>query len=109
MEFENILKDNQMKSNDITMRMMLIFGILLLFSSHLLLSQGVVIGGNDADSSAMIHVISANKGVLLPRMTFADRNAISDPAEGLLVYCTDCGRDGAGLVSIFQGGEWLDM
>ncbi len=88
----------------------LIFGIIMLFYGHLLLSQGVVaIGGNDPDSSAIIHVTSADKGVLLPRMTFADRNAIADPAEGLLVYCIDCGRDGAGLVCIFQGGEWLDM
>ncbi len=99
-----------MKSNDNAMRIKLFFGIPLLFYSQLLLSQGVVlIGGTEPDSSAMMQVISADKGVLLPRMTFAERNAIAGPAEGLLVYCTDCGRDGAGLVSMFQGGEWLDM
>jgi len=39
-----------------------------------------------AASSAMLDVKSTTKGVLIPRMTTAQRTAISSPANGLLVY-----------------------
>lgn len=42
--------------------------------------------GTIADASAMLDVSSTNKGMLLPRMTTAQRNGISLPAKGLLVY-----------------------
>jgi hypothetical protein len=41
------------------------------------------------DNSAMLDVKSTSKGILVPRMTAAERNAISNPAKGLLIYCTD--------------------
>ena len=54
-------------------------------------SQSVSINttGNLADTSAMLDISSARKGILIPRMTQADRGAIFNPAEGLLVYQTD--------------------
>ena len=42
-----------------------------------------------ADSSAILHVASTTKGFLPPKMTNAQRTAISSPAIGLIVYCTD--------------------
>ena len=42
-----------------------------------------------ADNSAMLDVKSTSKGMLVPRMTIAQRNLISSPANGLLVFCTD--------------------
>ena len=42
-----------------------------------------------ADSSAMLDVSSITKGLLIPRMTAQQKNAISNPATGLLVYQTD--------------------
>lgn len=45
--------------------------------------------GNDPDPSAMLDVSSTNKGILLPRMTAAQRDAISNPADGLIVFVTD--------------------
>ena len=41
------------------------------------------------DNSAMLDVKSANRGVLVPRMTAAQRNSISSPAAGLMIFCTD--------------------
>jgi hypothetical protein len=41
------------------------------------------------DPSAMLDINSTTKGVLVPRMTIAERNGISNPAIGLLVFCTD--------------------
>lgn len=40
------------------------------------------------NASAALEVESSNKGLLLPRMTTAQRDAISNPAEGLLIYNT---------------------
>jgi trimeric autotransporter adhesin len=45
--------------------------------------------GSSPDASAMLDVKSTLKGVLVPRMTQAQRAVISSPANGLLVYQTD--------------------
>ena len=45
--------------------------------------------GSDPDNSAMLDVNSTSKGILVPRMTSAQRTAIAGPATGLLVYQTD--------------------
>ena len=41
------------------------------------------------DSSAMLDISSDSMGLLIPRMTSAQRDAISGPATGLLIYQTD--------------------
>jgi trimeric autotransporter adhesin len=41
------------------------------------------------DNSAMLDVKSTTKGLLFPRMTLAQRNAITSPAAGLTVFQTD--------------------
>jgi hypothetical protein len=67
---------------------------------------GVNTDNSAPDNSAMLDVQSTTKGTLLPRMTFEQRNAIMNPVEGLIVYCTNCNADGTGLISIYQGGIW---
>lgn len=64
---------------------------LLFFTINLYGQIGVSINntGSLADSSAMLDVSSNNKGFLLPRMTEAEKLAISNPATGLLIYQTD--------------------
>jgi hypothetical protein len=42
-----------------------------------------------ADSTAMLDVKSTSKGMLVPRMSAAQRDAIAGPATGLLIFCTD--------------------
>lgn len=42
--------------------------------------------GAIADPSAMLDISSTNKGILIPRMTTSQRNAISTPAIGLMVF-----------------------
>lgn len=44
--------------------------------------------GDAAHASAMLEVSSNNKGILIPRMTTAERTAIANPASGLLVFDT---------------------
>ena len=57
-----------------------------------------------AEPSAMLDVKSTTKGFLVPRVTTVQRNAIANPATGLLVYDTD-------LLSyyVFNGSSWNSL
>ncbi len=75
-------------------------------------AQGVAINedGTDADPSAMLDVKSTSAGMLIPRMTESDRNNITSPATGLLIYQTnnDPGYyyyDGSAWVRLSVGDE----
>ena len=50
---------------------------------------GINSDGSSPDGSAMLDVKSNMKGMLIPRMTQAQRDAISSPATGLMIYQTD--------------------
>jgi hypothetical protein len=71
----------------------LFFIALLLFAINLQFSFSQGLGVNSttsvADTSAILDVSSTTKGMLVPRMTSAQRTAISLPATGLIVYQTD--------------------
>jgi uncharacterized protein (TIGR02145 family) len=84
-----------------------LFTLLLLLNSGMLFSQVAInIDGSNPNNSAMLDVKSNNKGLLPPRMTHVEMNAIPNPADGLIVYCTDCSEDGKGVLSIFRDGNW---
>lgn len=74
-------------------------------------SQGVSISGTSGaapHASAILDLdvsaLATKKGLLLPRMTIAQRSAISSPAIGLFIYQTD---GNAGL-HYYNGTEWLN-
>jgi hypothetical protein len=58
------------------------------------------------DGTSMLDVKSTSKGVLVPRMTATQRDAIVSPANGLLIFCT-----GDNQYYSFQaagaGGNWM--
>jgi hypothetical protein len=64
--------------------------------------------GSLPDSSAMLDVRSGDKGILIPRMSFVKRDAIINPAKGLLIYCTD---DNSFYVNrgTFSSPDWASM
>ncbi|MBI4649322.1 MAG: hypothetical protein HY738_22670, partial [Bacteroidia bacterium] len=81
--------------------------ILLLCTNIASYSQNVAItddNGYTADSSAMLDIKSLTKGMLVPRLTTIQRNAISNPATGLLVFDND-------ELSFFfyNGTEWINL
>lgn len=57
------------------------------------------------DASAMVDIVSTEKGLLIPRMDESERDAIPSPATGLMVYNTDTNAfnfwDGAAWVGIY--------
>jgi hypothetical protein len=58
-----------------------------------------------ADASALLDLNSTSKGLLLPRMTKAQRDAIASPADGLILYQTD----GTAGVKARIGGAWYTL
>jgi hypothetical protein len=60
------------------------------------------------DASAILDIESTTKGLLPPRMTELQRNAIASPAAGLLVFNTDTGQmnqyDGTAWGAVAGGG-----
>jgi len=72
------------------------FLLFLLFATitpSVLFSQNnnVGVGTTTPDPTAILDVTSSSKGVLVPRLTTAERTAIANPAASLLVYDTDLG------------------
>jgi hypothetical protein len=67
-----------------------LFILLFLACGQLLQAQVAVnTDGSTPDNSAMLDVKSTTKGLLAPRMTQLQRDAIVSPANGLLVFQTD--------------------
>lgn len=68
-----------------------LFIVLILFvlSVSINAQDNVGIGTNTPNTSAKLDITANDKGVLIPRLTSAQRLAIPSPANGLLVYDTD--------------------
>ncbi len=66
--------------------------------------QNVGIGTSSPNSSAALDVNATNKGMLIPRLTTAQRIAVSNPAMGLLVFDTD-----KGTVMFYDGTSWRSL
>ncbi len=79
--------------------------IVLTFLSHSAMAQDVAINtdGSSADASAMLDVKSTNKGILVPRLSLSQRNAITSPATGLFIYQTDNTPD----FYFYNGSAWV--
>ena len=70
-------------------------------------AQNIAITDDDtytADPSAMLDVKSINKGVLLPRLTTVQRNLVSNPATGLLVFDTN-----ENTYYFYNGTAWVNV
>lgn len=88
------------------MKQVYIFFFLLISFTGIAQTDGVSINNSGAlpDSSAILDVASSDRGVLIPRMTTSQRNAIPSPATGLLIYNTntDC-------VNMWTGSFWSEL
>lgn len=63
-------------------------------------------GTDNPNASAVLDVTSTTQGFLPPRMTSSQMGLIPLPAEGLVVYCTNCTPKG---LRVFNGTGWEDM
>ncbi len=81
----------------------LLFGSLFVINSQ---NRVAISDKNDmeAHESAILELISDDKGFLLPRMETDQRNSISDPAESLMIFNTE-----TKCIETYISGEWLDF
>jgi hypothetical protein len=90
-------------------KIIVIFFLFLTTGMCVFAQVGINDNNSSPDASAGLDVNFNNKGLLPPRMTFEQRNAIQNPVEGLIVYCTNCNSDATGLLCIYQGGKWRNI
>ena len=57
-----------------------------------------------ATATAIFEIDSTTKGFLCPRMTTTQKNAITSPATGLMVYDTTLN-----LISVYNGTTWISL
>ncbi len=71
-----------------------VFIIGLLISVEVFCQKGVGIGTTDPDGSAVLDVVAAGtpRGILIPRLSTDNRNNITSPAQGLMVYDSTLNR-----------------
>jgi len=96
-----MLKRNKMKK--------ILNFIAIIFVSTSLLAQ-VGIGTTSPDASAILQIDNTSRGVLVPRMTQAQKNAIATPLTGLLIFQTDTSEfyyyNGSAWVTFGGGSGW---
>jgi uncharacterized protein (TIGR02145 family) len=67
----------------------------------------VAIGTNSPAPSAVLDITSTSQGLLLPRLTYAQKMAIVSPVAGLVFWCTDCGTNGE--MQVYNGTAFVNM
>jgi hypothetical protein len=86
-------------------KLQLIYVSLLLANSFSSFAQ-VGIGTDTPHASAALEIRSTTKGFLPPRMTLKQIHTIATPAEGLMVYCTNCSTIG---VFVNNGTKFINI
>ena len=67
----------------------------------------VGINTNTPDTSSILDIVSSSKGVLFPRMTQTQINAISNPAYSLLVYNTTLNCIQKNISTVLAVGDFV--
>ena len=65
----------------------------------------VGINTNNPDASSALEIESTTGGILIPRLTETQRDAISSPATGLMIYQTD----GTAGFYYYNGSSWANV
>ena len=79
-----------------------------IFTDNLNIPSGSVsVGTSVPKASAALDVTSTTKGFLPPRMTQVQRDAIANPANGLIIYCSDCAVSGE--PQFYNGNSWKKL
>jgi hypothetical protein len=85
---------------------LLFIALLLLLNGALFAQVGINADNSEPDPSAIIDAKSTTKGVLMPRMTQTQIMLISNPANGLVVFCTS---DNKFYAFISSANSWKEI
>lgn len=86
------------------MKEKIVFIVLLFLSNCNLNAQNIGINNPVPDASAVLDIVSNNKGLLVPRLTSLQRLTIPAPATGLLVFDTSLNA-----FFYFDGTIWIGL
>jgi len=67
----------------------------------------VGIGTSNPSSAAALDITSTTQGLLLPRLNYVQKTAISNPVAGLVLWCTDCGSNGE--MQVYNGTAFVNI
>ena len=81
-----------------------IIAFVALIVTNIVKGQAVSIGAPSPNASAMLDVVSPNRGFLAPRMNSITRAAIPSPAAGLMVFDTTTGS-----YWYYNGSGWVNL
>ena len=81
-----------------------IYLLIILLYCQTMNAQSVGIGTASPATSAQLDITSTNKGLLMPRLTTAQRTAIANPANGLMVYDTNLSA-----FWFYNGSSWSSV
>ena len=84
--------------------LIILFACLITHNLNLLSQVAINTTGANPDPSAMLDVSATDKGMLIPRLSTAQRNAITTPATGLMVYDNDTNS-----FWFFDGTVWTEL
>lgn len=78
--------------------------LILNLCNHKITAQSMGISSTSItpDASSILEMRTTSKGVLIPRMTSAERDLISLPANGLMIYNTSTSR-----FNFYNGSAWV--
>lgn len=81
--------------------------LVMTISSFLLKAQNNVgIGTSSPLPSSILDINSTTRGLLIPRMTYSQKNAINSPAPGLMVYQTNAFALSQSGLYYYDGANW---
>jgi uncharacterized protein (TIGR02145 family) len=87
------------------MKTFIVTGILMISLFVRVTAQvGINTDGSQPDNSAMLDVRSDSRGFLPPRMTKDQRDAISSPVAGLMIF-----NSTTGTVNLYNGTYWANL
>jgi hypothetical protein len=67
----------------------------------------VGIGTTTPSASAALDITSTSQGLLLPRLTYVQKTAITSPVAGLILWCSDCGTSGE--MQVYNGTSFVNI
>ena len=68
----------------------------------------VGINNDNPDPSAALDIVSTTGGLLVPRMKETERDEITSPSQGLIIFCTDC-ASGEGELQVKLTSSWISL
>ena len=80
--------------------------LLMIFCNGFVKAQ-IGIGTSSPNAKAALDVYSNSKGFLPPRLTYAEKIAITSPPAGLVLWCSNCGTNGE--LQVYNGTEWVNL